>query len=80
MVSKVPMKTPANPFIAPATMTVIKPFMQTVGHQGVCDKDFLNYILQKKDAIQYPCFTKLIIVDLMKKYPSIPQRLEEDYC
>ncbi|GJU50236.1 hypothetical protein Tco_1219791 [Tanacetum coccineum] len=34
---------------------------------------------KKKDVIQYPRFTKLIIVDLMKKYSSIPQRLEEDY-
>ncbi|GKF22196.1 hypothetical protein Tco_0074518, partial [Tanacetum coccineum] len=36
-----------------------------VGYQGVVDK--------KKDAIQYPRFTKLIIADLMKKFPSIPQ-------
>ncbi|GJR69750.1 hypothetical protein Tco_0015815 [Tanacetum coccineum] len=27
----------------------------------------------------YPCFTKRIIADLMKKYPSISPRLEEDY-
>ncbi|GKE36697.1 hypothetical protein Tco_1460102 [Tanacetum coccineum] len=43
------------------------------------DKDFLNCALQKKDVIQYPCFTKLIIVDLMKNFDSIPPRLEEDY-
>ncbi|GKC71395.1 hypothetical protein Tco_1117278 [Tanacetum coccineum] len=41
--------------------------------------DFLNYMFQTKDVIQYPHFTKLIITDLMKKFPSIPQRLEEDY-
>ncbi|GKA28758.1 hypothetical protein Tco_0715003 [Tanacetum coccineum] len=41
--------------------------------------DFLNYVFQKKDVIQYPRFTKLIIADLMKKFPSIPQRLDEDY-
>ncbi|GKC09093.1 hypothetical protein Tco_1000703 [Tanacetum coccineum] len=29
--------------------------------------DFLNYVFQKKDVIQYPRFTKLIISDLMKK-------------
>ncbi|GJV41865.1 hypothetical protein Tco_1420305 [Tanacetum coccineum] len=58
-VSKLPVETPANPFIAPATMTVIEPFMQTVDYQGVCDK--------------------IIIADLMKKYSSIPQRLEHDY-
>ncbi|GJY62982.1 hypothetical protein Tco_0464442 [Tanacetum coccineum] len=33
--------------------------------------DFMNCVFQKKDIIQYPRFTKLIIADLMKKYPSI---------
>ncbi|GJZ09660.1 hypothetical protein Tco_0543943 [Tanacetum coccineum] len=41
--------------------------------------DFLNCVLQKKDVIQYPHFTKLINVDLMKNFDSIPPRLEEDY-
>ncbi|GJW99178.1 hypothetical protein Tco_0180986 [Tanacetum coccineum] len=31
-------ETPTNPFITPVTMTVIEPFMQTVGYQGVCNK------------------------------------------
>ncbi|GKB48197.1 hypothetical protein Tco_0898950 [Tanacetum coccineum] len=35
--------------------------------------DFLNYVQNKKDVIQYPRFIKLIITDLMKKFPSIPQ-------
>ncbi|GKD84333.1 hypothetical protein Tco_1355487, partial [Tanacetum coccineum] len=34
---------------------------------------------QKKDVIQYPPFTKLIIADLMKKFPSISPRSKEDY-
>ncbi|GJT51994.1 hypothetical protein Tco_0978151 [Tanacetum coccineum] len=41
--------------------------------------DFLKCILQKKDVIQYPRITYLIIANLMKKYSSIPQRLEEHY-
>ncbi|GJS59320.1 hypothetical protein Tco_0654104 [Tanacetum coccineum] len=41
--------------------------------------DLLNYVFQKKDVIQYPRFTKLIIVDLMNKYSSIPQILDKDY-
>ncbi|GJZ88085.1 hypothetical protein Tco_0659867 [Tanacetum coccineum] len=41
--------------------------------------DFINCVFQKKDVIQYPRFTKLIIADLMKKFPSIPQRIDEDY-
>ncbi|GJZ07538.1 hypothetical protein Tco_0541331 [Tanacetum coccineum] len=41
--------------------------------------DFINCVFQKKDVIQYLCFTKLIVTDLMKKFPSIPQRIDEDY-
>ncbi|GKD30647.1 hypothetical protein Tco_1241425, partial [Tanacetum coccineum] len=50
-----------------------------VDYVGLLWWDFLHYIQQKKDVIQYPCFTKLILVDLMKKFDSIPQRLKEDY-
>nr|GFC54453.1 hypothetical protein [Tanacetum cinerariifolium] len=39
----------------------------------------MNCVSQKKNVIQYPHFTKLIIGDLMKKFPSIPLRIEEDY-
>ncbi|GKA51759.1 hypothetical protein Tco_0744955 [Tanacetum coccineum] len=41
--------------------------------------DFMNNVRQKKEAIQYPRFIKLIIADLMKKFPEISQRIEEDY-
>ncbi|GJY42396.1 hypothetical protein Tco_0429666 [Tanacetum coccineum] len=41
--------------------------------------DFMNNVRQKKDAIQYPRFIKLILDALMKKFPEIPQRIEEDY-
>ncbi|GJS56890.1 putative RNA-directed DNA polymerase [Tanacetum coccineum] len=41
--------------------------------------DFKNCVSQKKNFIQYPHFTKLIIADLMKRFPSIPPRIEEDY-
>ncbi|GKA05546.1 hypothetical protein Tco_0684666 [Tanacetum coccineum] len=41
--------------------------------------DFIYCIFQKKDVIQYPRFTMLIIADLMEKFPSIPKRLDEDY-
>nr|GEZ32466.1 hypothetical protein [Tanacetum cinerariifolium] len=34
---------------------------------------------KKKDVIKYPRFTKIIIVDLMKKYPYISLRFKEDY-
>ncbi|GJT43166.1 hypothetical protein Tco_0951881, partial [Tanacetum coccineum] len=33
----------------------------------------------KKEAIRYPRFIKLIVTDLMKKFPNIPKRFEEDY-
>ncbi|GJS31632.1 ribonuclease H-like domain-containing protein [Tanacetum coccineum] len=41
--------------------------------------DFMNNVFQKKEAIQYPRFIKLIIAYLMKKFPNIPQRIDEDY-
>ncbi|GKB17903.1 hypothetical protein Tco_0851826 [Tanacetum coccineum] len=62
--------------------------MQKVGYQGVVDKVSAFYtkflaqlccVFQKKDVIQHPRFTKLIIADLMKKFPSITQRFDEDY-
>ncbi|GJT35968.1 hypothetical protein Tco_0926387, partial [Tanacetum coccineum] len=36
---KQPVETPDNPFIAPVNIKVIESFMQTVGYQGVVDKD-----------------------------------------
>ncbi|GJY33295.1 hypothetical protein Tco_0417764, partial [Tanacetum coccineum] len=72
--------TQDNPFVAPVNIEIIESFIHTVGYQGVVDKwDFMNCVSQKKDVIEYPRFTKPIIVDLMKKFPSIPSRLEEDY-
>nr|GEU59038.1 hypothetical protein [Tanacetum cinerariifolium] len=65
------METPENPFVAPVNIQTIEAFMNAVGYQGVVDK--------KKEAIQYPRFIKLIIVDLMKKFSNIPQRIYKDY-
>nr|GEY13986.1 hypothetical protein [Tanacetum cinerariifolium] len=41
--------------------------------------DLLHYIQHKKNLIQYPHFTKLIIIDIMEKFELIPKILEEDY-
>ncbi|GJU15377.1 hypothetical protein Tco_1143343 [Tanacetum coccineum] len=41
--------------------------------------DFIRYVQKKKEVIQYPRFTKLIIADIMGKYGSVPKRLEEEY-
>ncbi|GJR27182.1 retrovirus-related pol polyprotein from transposon TNT 1-94 [Tanacetum coccineum] len=46
---------------------------------NVDNKNGTEGVFQKKDVIQYPRFTKLIIADLMKKYPSISLRFKEDY-
>ncbi|GJX58143.1 retrovirus-related pol polyprotein from transposon TNT 1-94 [Tanacetum coccineum] len=54
--------------------TPTNPFIAPVNIEII--ESFMN---KKKDVIQYPCFTKLIIADLMKKYPSISLRLKEDY-
>nr|GEW69004.1 hypothetical protein [Tanacetum cinerariifolium] len=86
---KLPVESPNNPFIAPVNIKVIESFMRNVGYQCVVAKvgafctKFLaqpwQTIFKKKDVIQYPRFIKLIIDDLIKKFPSIPQRLDEDY-
>ncbi|GJW45962.1 hypothetical protein Tco_0077608 [Tanacetum coccineum] len=82
-------KTPKNPFVAPVNIQTIEAFMYRVGYQGVVDKVIAFYtknlaqpwhiMSKKKEAIQYPRFIKLIIADLMKKFPNIPQRIDEDY-
>ncbi|GJR27723.1 hypothetical protein Tco_1103955 [Tanacetum coccineum] len=51
----------------------------TVDYVALLWWDFISCVFQKEDVIQYPRFTKLIIADLMKKYSSIPQRIDEDY-
>ncbi|GJW13710.1 hypothetical protein Tco_0017843 [Tanacetum coccineum] len=85
---KLLVETPDNLFFVPATIEIIKSFMNRVGYQGVVDKVsafFTKNLAQpwqtmfKKNAIQYPRFTKLIIADLMKKFSSISSRIEEDY-
>ncbi|GJW20172.1 hypothetical protein Tco_0030794 [Tanacetum coccineum] len=67
--SKLPMKTPDNPFIAPSTIEYIQPFMKIVGSQGEVDK--VNAFFTK--CLAQPWQT------MFKKFPSIPPRLEEDY-
>ncbi|GJT72792.1 hypothetical protein Tco_1032078 [Tanacetum coccineum] len=62
-------ETPDNPFVAPVNIETIEAFMNKVGYQ----------VRQKKEAIQYPRFIKLLLADLMKKFLEIPQRIEEDY-
>ncbi|GJW77358.1 retrovirus-related pol polyprotein from transposon TNT 1-94 [Tanacetum coccineum] len=50
-----------------------------VDYAGLLWWDFIHYIQQKKDVTQYPRVTKLIIANLIKKFPSIAQRLDENY-
>nr|GEZ57863.1 hypothetical protein [Tanacetum cinerariifolium] len=50
------------------------PFVAPINIENI--KAFMN---RKKEAIQYPQFIKLIIADLIKKFPNIPQRIDEDY-
>nr|GEX15544.1 hypothetical protein [Tanacetum cinerariifolium] len=83
------METLDTPFVTPADIRNIEAFMNRDGYQGVVYKlsaFFTNNLAQpwqtmfkKREAIQYPRFIKLIIADLMKKFPNIPKRLKEDY-
>nr|GEY50718.1 hypothetical protein [Tanacetum cinerariifolium] len=60
-----------------------------VGYQGVVAKVSAFYtknlaqpwhtMFKTKDVIQYPHFTRLIITDLMKKFPNISKRIDMDY-
>ncbi|GJU80300.1 hypothetical protein Tco_1282665, partial [Tanacetum coccineum] len=78
-------ETPDNPFVAPVNIETIRVFMNKVGYQAVqmlimlLFYGFMNNVKQKKEAIQYPRFVKLIIVDLMKKLPEIPKWIEDNY-
>nr|GEV39435.1 ribonuclease H-like domain-containing protein [Tanacetum cinerariifolium] len=83
-----PVETSEKLFVTPANIQTIEAFMNIVGYQGVVDKESAFYtknlaqpwqIMFKKEAIQYPRFIKLIIADMMKKFPRIPKRIEEDY-
>ncbi|GJZ73020.1 hypothetical protein Tco_0637166 [Tanacetum coccineum] len=61
-----PVETPDNPFITPVTIKLLSISCRRL-------------VIKNKDVIQYPRFTQLIIADLMKKYPFIPHRPDEDY-
>ncbi|GJX95425.1 hypothetical protein Tco_0351223 [Tanacetum coccineum] len=87
---KLLVETPEQPFIPPASLEYIQPFLKIVGYQGLVDKvsafftknlaqPWQTMFKQKKNVIQYPRFTKLIIADIMAIYESIHKRLEEDY-
>ncbi|GJX42135.1 hypothetical protein Tco_0257125 [Tanacetum coccineum] len=50
-----------------------------VNHVSLLWWDFIHCVQQKKNVIQYPRFTKLIIADIMEKFELVPKRLEKDY-
>nr|GEX16557.1 retrovirus-related Pol polyprotein from transposon TNT 1-94 [Tanacetum cinerariifolium] len=74
-----PVETLDNPFIASINIQIIELFLNNGSYQGVVDKVAHPWQTMFKDYIKYPCFTKLIIANLMRKFTSIPLRLEEDY-
>ncbi|GJU59828.1 hypothetical protein Tco_1237594 [Tanacetum coccineum] len=50
-----------------------------VDYASLLLSDFIHCVMQKKNVIQYPRFTKLIIANFMEKYESIPKRLKVEY-
>ncbi|GKC35245.1 hypothetical protein Tco_1047629 [Tanacetum coccineum] len=76
-------ETPDHPFIEPANVKFIQRFLKNVGYKGIVDKVSAfytkNHAQPWQTMFKYPYFTKLIIADLMKKFPSIAQRLDENY-
>ncbi|GJW26596.1 hypothetical protein Tco_0040407 [Tanacetum coccineum] len=66
------------------TISILQIFHAVINHTNVDYAallwwDFMNNVQQKKEAIQYLRFIKLILADLMNKFPEIPKRIEEDY-
>ncbi|GKC45104.1 hypothetical protein Tco_1062826, partial [Tanacetum coccineum] len=80
---KLPVETPEQSFIPPATVEYIQPFLKIVGYQGFVDKVDAFYTKNLAQPWQtmfkYPRFTKLITANIMEKFESIPKRIEEDY-
>ncbi|GJR55809.1 hypothetical protein Tco_1406330 [Tanacetum coccineum] len=74
---KLPVETLDNPFVTPITIEIIESFMNKVGYQGVDDK--VSVIYMKKLAQPWQTMFKLIVADFIKKFPNIPQRVDEDY-
>ncbi|GKE89494.1 hypothetical protein Tco_1566969, partial [Tanacetum coccineum] len=72
---KLPMETPDNSYLATISCSTMLFHAMVnrinVDYAALLWWDIMNCVLWKKDVIQYPRFTKLIIVNLMKKYPSI---------
>ncbi|GKD26231.1 hypothetical protein Tco_1232445 [Tanacetum coccineum] len=69
-------KTPTHPFIAPTTLKFIQPFLEIVGYQAIVDK--VSAFFTKNLAQPWQTI-KLIIVDVMAKFESVPKRLEEEF-
>ncbi|GJY66054.1 hypothetical protein Tco_0468292 [Tanacetum coccineum] len=67
-------ETPKNPFVTLVNIETIKDFMNKVGYQG-----FHEQCETKERSHLVSSIIKPILVDLMKKFPEIPQRVEEDY-
>nr|GEZ73498.1 hypothetical protein [Tanacetum cinerariifolium] len=86
---KLLVETPKQQLIPPANFVYIQPFLKILGYQGSLDKVnafFTKNLAQpwrtmfkKKNVIQYPHFTKLIIASLIDMYEPILKRLKEDY-
>ncbi|GJY71691.1 hypothetical protein Tco_0475394 [Tanacetum coccineum] len=64
-----PVETPDNPFVTPVNIETIEVFMNKVGYQGVVDKVSAFYTKNLAQPWQ----------TMFKKFPEIPQRIEEDY-
>ncbi|GJS31793.1 hypothetical protein Tco_0492413 [Tanacetum coccineum] len=70
-------ETSNTPFVTLANIHTIEAFMNKVGYQAVVDK--VSAFFTKNLAQPWQIMFKLIIADLMIKFPNIPKRLEEDY-
>ncbi|GJS89056.1 hypothetical protein Tco_0771692 [Tanacetum coccineum] len=71
-----PVETTKNPFIEPATMKFIQPFMQIVGYQGVVDKIF--HVVVNHVHVDYVALIWWDFLNCVLQKKDVIQ-LEEDY-
>ncbi|GJT97109.1 hypothetical protein Tco_1092627 [Tanacetum coccineum] len=75
-----PLKRVSALFVKNLAQPWQKMFKANADYASLIWSDILYYVMQSnKTSIQYPCFTKLIIADLMEKYESISKSLDKEY-
>ncbi|GJX34142.1 hypothetical protein Tco_0245699 [Tanacetum coccineum] len=79
---KLQVETPTHPFIAPATLKFIQPFMKIISYQtSVHDQTKINILHIFHAVINrvHVDYASLLWLDFLHRFDSIPKRLKEEY-